>query len=171
MENEITQETLEEWYIELEKLEQSDIVGTAYGCGIWDVIETDADWEYITMFFEFITDYYDELPDWANTFFQIYCWQFQNFHEGLDTYYEDFYGGTDYESIMRAREFLTKEGYDLLASCYNHVLFEEDVYSLEQIAESFQNTAKWIGEHDKVVQDFYIDVLKKHHIYLSKVMP
>ncbi len=158
---------LTQWYEKLDYLEQSGIVGNAYGGT--PSIETDAVWEIVDMFYEFIAEEYEELPDWANAFVQIYSWQFQNFHEGLTTYYENFYEYTDYDSIMSTREFLTKEGYEKLAQCYNYVLFEEDTYSLDEIRESFQKTCKWIGDNEQIIQDFYIDVLKKHRGQLEKL--
>lgn len=156
----MNKQRLAHWYEQLEILEKSGVVGDAYGGTMH--LDADVDWEVIFSFYEYITEVYKELPLWANAFIQIYSWQYQNFYEGLSTYYENLYEHTGYDSIMSTREFLAKEGYEKLAECYNHVLFEEDIYSLEEIGESFRKAEAWIGENDKVIQDFYIDVLKRH---------
>lgn len=65
-------------YEQLEILEKSGVVGDAYEGTMH--LDIDVDWEVIFSFYEYITEVYEELPDWANAFIQIYSWQYQNFY-------------------------------------------------------------------------------------------
>ncbi len=153
---------VEELYKRLLGLEKLNEIGNVY-CGS-DTLE--ADWLVFYDIYEYIYEKYEEweeLPDWANAYVQIFSWQFQRYHEGVDTYYENFYENTDYNSVKRAGIFLEQVGYSELALGYNQVFTEgkwEEHYILEKLDTPY--IEKWIDENEEIIQKFYFDVLKKY---------
>lgn len=151
---------VENYYKRLIELEAMGEIGTAYGGSE----NAEADWSVFDDILEFLCEEYEELPDWANAFIQVYLWQFQRYYEGLEVYYENFYGNTDYDSVKRAGTFLDKAGYTELASVYNQVFGDGEPYLADKIRDLFPDMRNWMDEHQKVIQEFYFDVLKRNFL-------
>ncbi|MCI8407744.1 MAG: hypothetical protein HFJ09_00505 [Lachnospiraceae bacterium] len=68
-------------------------------------------------FFELLFEDYkdDHMPDWSEAYMQLYSWQFQCFHEGIQTYYEN----TGKENTLKAVAYLQEMGFKELAYVMN----------------------------------------------------
>ena len=73
--------------------------------------------EQIMYFCELLFEDYkdDHMTDWAEAYMQLYSWQFQCFHEGIQTYYEN----TDQENTLKVVAYLQEIGFQELADVMN----------------------------------------------------
>lgn len=103
---------------------------------------------------------------WVEAYLQVYSWQFQSFHEGIITYYENFYGNSDYQTIISTAKYLQSYGYLELAEQYLSGAIDcnicEDSEYLEEKLDTIVKVDKWINENTKTVFQFYVDILMKH---------
>lgn len=138
---------IDSFYERLEKLKEANIIANVYG-------GFDEDVEVLTDFLEFLCKYFKEkMPNWVNAYIQLYSWEFQRYHEGLDTYYENLYGNTDSKSIQKAVEYLQHEGYKEIAVQLIAGLSDNKLIA---------NVEKWIDENQECIYDCYIDLLINH---------
>lgn len=157
---------IKELYEGLKRVQNRGDIGNAYsGCG--SITEEDND--VLDCFYEYILEKYGNLmPSWAEAFVQIYSWQFQTLHEGDCVYYENSYGGSDQETILRTADYLHKNGYFELEKLYVSPikLYIPDI--AERVCDNFSDEQTGIlpdaGEysHMEIVWRFYVDILEEH---------
>ena len=157
---------IEEWYQELKCALDDGKVMTAFGG------DDERNGEVLMDFYEYIYEVYEEdLPSWAHTYIQVYSWQFQAFHEGVQTYYENFYEDNDYASIMKAADYLRendyREIYEIFVSAA--VNCDQGNYPKEK-SDLLWKVQEWIDdeEHVETVWHFYIDILEKNKTELLR---
>lgn len=161
-------------YDMVERLQEKGKIANAFGScetnfnnrsGNLVVDYDDPDGTVLTDFMEYIYTYYSEakMVDWMETFYQILSWQFQSMHEGVVTYYENFYGYSEYSVIVRTAEFLQENGYQEIYEQYHRGVVECDQYEYPTEMKSVvEEMDLWINEHTKEVWDFCVDILAKH---------
>lgn len=156
---------INELYNGLARLKKKGEVLDAYG-GSPDIYEPDAN--ILMEFYEYIVEHYeDELPVWAETFIQIFSWQYQTFHEGSITYYENFYGHTDYQKIIKVAEYLQQNGYNGIVKPYVSPAFDcSNCDYPDNMKHFLAETEKWMYENEETVWYFYVDILEKNKIAL-----
>ena len=161
-------------YEGLKRVQDRGEIGNAYnGCG--SITEEDND--VLDCFYEYVLEKYENLmPPWAEAFVQIYSWQFQSLHEGDCVYYENDYGESDQETILRTADYLHKNGYSELEKLYVSPikLYIPDLIGLVG-DESIENQTGFlpdVGEysHMEIVWRFYVDLLEKHKEELLQVL-
>ena len=139
------------------------------GCivNVWGGCEdnfSDPDGSVLSDFMEYIGLYYESLnvTDCIEAVYQILCWQYQSMHEGVITYYENFYGGSEYQTIVETAKFLKKNDYFTIYQQYNKgiVLCKEHEYTKEEI--NVKELDAWINWHTKEVWDFCATILLKY---------
>lgn len=151
-------EMIKEHYDRLEGLKESGEIVNAYGA-------FEADAEVLGDFVEFFYVHYKEnMPDWINVYIQLHAWQFQRYHEGVDTYYKNLYENTDYASILRAAEYLSKTGHKELAERLKAPAYEgaEDdscPCPIEGYGKLIAETEDWIDDNEECIFDCYLEVL------------
>lgn len=99
------------------------------------------------------------MPDWINAYMQLHAWQFQRYHEGVDTYYENLYENTDYGSILRAAEYLAGTGHKELSERLKAPAYEgaEDASCpcpIEGYGKLIVETEEWIDDNEECIFDF-----------------
>ncbi|MDE7424205.1 MAG: hypothetical protein K2N51_11055 [Lachnospiraceae bacterium] len=130
---------------------------TAYGCGCSQEGEIAAVAVDVLMdFYDWIAENYEDnnTPDWAEAYIQLYSWQFQCFHEGIFTYYENFYEHTGKENTLKAVAYLQEIGFQELADVMKKGLTDD---SLEGITE-------WIDSHDELIYTAYLKIIEQSKI-------
>jgi len=160
-------EELTALYARLTELKELDEEGNVYGGSA----SIDADWYVLDDFFEQLPKLYKEVPDWVNAYYQVYMWEFQAFYEGLSGYYANFYKSTDYDSIQKTARYLSENGYEAIAECYNYVMFDAGKFPEsekwppewpDEIYEKVIHAESWIENHQIEIRDFFFDVLFRH---------
>lgn len=148
----------ESLYLGLGRIQARGEIGNAYGgCG---TVEEDVD--VLADFFDYIIEKYENfLPPWAEAFTQIFSWQFQTLHECAKAYYENFYGDSGYETILRVVDYLQKNGYDELVKPYASAAVDCKRYEYPSDREHLLPD-DWIYNNEKTVWNFYVDILEKH---------
>ena len=101
------------------------------------------------------------MPPWAEAFIQIFSWQFQTIHECAETYYENFYGDSDYETIVRVADYLRKNGYHEIEPPYISAAVDCERYQYPK-DKAHLLPDDWIDNNDETVWNFYVDILEKH---------
>ena len=93
-----------ELYQKLERLIAAGEVASAYG-GAQNIDNPDGD--VLSVFVEFIDEFYpDNRVDWLEAFYQVFAWQFQSCHEGVCTYYSNFYDLSEDQTVKKTSDFL-----------------------------------------------------------------
>jgi hypothetical protein len=54
----------------------------------------------------------------AETFIQIYSWEYESIHEGITTYYSNFYENSPYKKILETADILKQWGHNELCEIY-----------------------------------------------------
>ena len=149
---------IEELYKGLKRIQDRGEIGNAYsGCG---TVESDMD--VLGDFFDYIIEKYEDfMPPWAEAFIQIFSWQFQTIHECAETYYENFYGDSDYETIVRVADYLRKNGYHEIEQPYISATVDCERYQYPK-DKAHLLPDDWIDNNDETVWNFYVDILEKH---------
>ena len=149
---------IEEYYDRLKELKESGEIVNVYGC-------FEADAEVLGDFAEFFyVNYKENMPDWVNAYMQLHAWQFQRCHEGVDTYYENLYGNTDYGSILRAAEYLAGTGHKELSEKLKVPAYEgaEDdscPCPIEDYGRLIIETEGWIDDNEERIFGCYLELL------------
>lgn len=113
-------------------------------------------------FFDCIMEKYkDALPPWAEAFTQIFSWQFQTFHEGAESYYENFYGDSDYATIIRVAGYLRDNGYHEIEKPYVSAAVDCERCKYPKDRPHLLSD-DWMDENEKTVWNFYVIILEKH---------
>lgn len=147
-------------YAQILRLKTAGKMVNAYNGCEEDPGEPDGD--VLAYFMEYIYVYHPKnRPDWLEAFYQVLCWQFTSFHEGVDVYYENFYGGSDRETICRTAKFLQENGYADIEEPYQKGIVLCD--QTEQISLT-KEIYEWLCEHTKEVWDFCVDILEKNRL-------
>lgn len=154
---------LTELYRVLESLRDKGVVIDAYGGSN----EEDPDDYVLNELIDYIyVNFPDNRPIWLEAFYQVFGWQFNAQHEGLDTYYSNFYGDNDRQTIMKVAEFLKNSEYTIVAEKYISTIsdYEGLKYpeNAKEIAELNEKWGNWIVWNREPVWDFYVDILEKH---------
>ena len=168
MNDEITEKRLNqlnELYGMLERLNAKGRVANVWG-GCEDDF-TDPDGSVLIDFLEYVCEHYEHLDvtDWMEAFYQVLSWQYQSMHEGVTTYYENFYGGSEYPIIIQTAAFLQQNGYMSVYEQYNNgIVFcdEEYEHAPKEKIDAAKELDTWINWHTKEVWDFCVDILLKH---------
>ncbi len=150
---------VEEWYRGLRQIQDRGEIGNAYnGCGsimseLNDVLDN---------FYEYILEKYEDcMPLWAEAFIQIYSWQFQTMHECAETYYENFYGNSEYQTIIKVANYLGKNGYNEIAEPYACAAVDCERYQYPA-DKAYLLPDDWIDNHEETIWNFYVDILETH---------
>ena len=99
-------------YLRLRQLPEKTDMISAYG---WDL---DYDGEVLSDFYELMSEFLIDNKsneELAVSFIQLYCWDFQNSHEGLFTFYENRYLSNPKEDVTLAIEWFKKNNHLELA--------------------------------------------------------
>lgn len=149
---------IEELYKGLTRIQNRGEIGNAYGgCG---TVLSDID--VLGDFYDYIVEKYeDSTPLWAEAFIQIFSWQFQTIHECAETYYKNFYGNSEYKTIIRVADYLRENGYNEIAEPYALAAVDCERYQYpEEKAHLLPDG--WIDNNEEAVWNFYVDILEKH---------
>ena len=149
---------IEELYEGLRRIQDRGEIGDAYsGCGT-----VDSDSGVLDDFFEYIIDKYEDgMPIWAEAFLQIYSWQYQALHECSRGYYENFYGDSEYENIIKVADYLRENGYNEIVEPYASAAVECERYQYPEDKVHLLPD-DWIDNNDEAIWNFYVDILEKH---------
>lgn len=149
---------MEALYLGLMRIQARGEIGNAYGgCG---TVEEDSD--VLVDFFDCIMEKYkDALPPWAEAFTQIFSWQFQTFHEGAESYYENFYGDSDYATIIRVAGYLRDNGYHEIEKPYVSAAVDCERCKYPKDRRHLLPD-DWMDENEETVWNFYVTILEKH---------
>lgn len=161
---------VEELYRGLDRLQENGEIGDAYsGCG--EEIEG-PDYYVLMDFLEYIEERYFEYteerykvkestPLWAEAFVQIFNWQFDTIHEWAKAYYENFYGDSEYKTIIKVADYLRENGYHEIAEPYAAAAVDckRNNYP-EEMTHLLPD--EWIYNNDEIIWNFYVDILTKH---------
>lgn len=152
-------------YRELKEVQDSGKIGNAYnGCGFID----DRFNGVLDEFYEYIQEIYKEsMSPWAEAFVQIFDWQFQTMHESAEAYYENFYGNSDYRTILRVADFLRENGYLEILMPYAAAAVDCERYHYPE-EKNHLLPDSWVDEHEEAIWSFYVDVLEKYKEVLEK---
>lgn len=122
--------------------------GNTYGSNLREKII-----DVLMDFYDLLVEDYEvnNMPDWAETYIQLYSWEYQCFHEGIQTYYENFYEHTGEEYILKAVAYLQEIGFQELADVMKKGLTED---CLEEITE-------WIEQHDDLIYTAYLKIIEQ----------
>ncbi len=146
----------------LEKIKSSGIVLNAYSGDIYE-----EDYDILSNLYDFFCEHFEQLDTWwISTYMQIFSWQFQSYHEGVDTYYTNFYGASDYNTIRKTADYLRIYGYDEISKWYSlgvhdYSQYEDEKYPEEWIAE-IKEIDKWIDSNEEIIFRCMIDLLLKY---------
>lgn len=143
----------------LQRLKDNGKIADAYsGTG-----DFSADGQVLMDFCEFFNERRETLPLWAEAFMQVHGWQFEAFHEGPITYYENFYGESDYPTIMKTAKFLKDNGYTEIAQVYVSAAVDCQRYEYPQESlHLLDQVEKWLDDNTGAVFHFYTDILERH---------
>lgn len=161
---------IEELYAGLNRLQNKGEIGNAYGgCGS-DFCGSDSD--VLGDFYFYITEEYEKehgksIPLWAEAFVQIFDWQFQTLHESAEAYYENFYGNSEYKTILKVAEYLRNNGYSEIAEPYAAAAVNCERYQYPKEMTHLLPDY-WIGNNDEIIWHFYVDILEKNKSALLK---
>ena len=143
---------LSELYQKLERLVAAGEVASAYG-GAQDIDNPDGD--VLSEFIEFIDEFYpDNRAEWLETFYQVFAWQFQSCHEGVCTYYSNFYDLSEDQTVKKTSDFLKGTKHTDLSRTYS--------MGLDAGQSEYAQIDKWINSNLKLVWEFYVDILETH---------
>lgn len=145
-------------YQGLRRIQARGEIGNAYGgCG---TVEEESN--VLVDFFECIMEKYkDSMPLWAEAFIQIFDWQFQTFHEGAESYYSNFYGNSEYATIIRTADYLNENGYDEIWKPYISAAVDCERYQYPK-EKTHLLPDDWMNKNEKTVWNFYVNILEKH---------
>lgn len=149
---------LKEYYNRLNNLISTKVIVDAYSA---DEVDGDILCDFYELFCEFPQE---EIPIWAESYIQLYSWQFQNYHEGIDGYYDNFYGHTSCENINKAGKYLKEIGYPQVAE---YLLMAVHKLTWDEMSEDERETYKeelcrisdWIYANREIIFKAYIDIL------------
>ena len=137
-------------YQKLERLVAAGEVASAYG-GAQDIDNPDGD--VLSEFIEFIDEFYpDNRTEWLEAFYQVFAWQFQSCHEGVCTYYSNFYNLSEHQTIEKTSAFLKNTRYAELSQTYS--------MGLNAGQSEYAKIDKWINSNPELVWEFYVDILE-----------
>ena len=156
-------------YEKIDRLKEKEVIVNTYGGCEGDFDNPDGD--VLNEFMEHMKSYYlNERTDWMEAFYQILCWQFQSCHEGVKTYYENFYGCSEYLDMVETADYLQQNGYTEIYEQYKRGIVECERYEYPcEMLEVAKEIDKWINWHTKEVWDFCVDVLTKHRKEWQKI--
>lgn len=141
-----------ELYQKLERLVAAGEVASAYG-GAQDIDNPDGD--VLSEFVEFIDEFYpDSRIEWLEAFYQVFAWQFQSCHEGVCTYYSNFYNLSEHQAIEKTSVFLKNTKYAELSQTYS--------MGLNADQSEYAKIDEWINSNPELVWEFYVDILEGH---------
>lgn len=122
--------------------------------------------EFYSLFMEDLYPVQSESPEWVFMFGQLYNWQFMSFHEGVYTFYTNFYESDVENGIQRMSDCLYRYGYQEISKWYDYGIFDYSLYpDLDYPAEYCNRMAEidtWIGEHTSAVWQVYLELLLEH---------
>ena len=108
------------------------------------------EYDVLLSFYEAI--YEDELyeDDIANAFIQLYSIDFQSKHEGIDTFYENFYEDNKRNDVLRACQWLNQNEFKLLSG-----IIQAGYENSEKEGEA----SEWIYNNPKVIYSAYRKIM------------
>lgn len=153
---------LEELYQALERLKKDGEIVNAYGGAEKDIDHPDG--TTLEDFMNYICENYpNERPMWMEAFFQVFNWQYSADYEGVFTYYDNSYGDSDHQTILKVAEYLKENGYTVIAEQYTLGI---DVPRRKEIPfkknEIDLQIEHWVNWNTEPVWEFYLDILEKH---------
>ena len=125
---------------DLRKLPEKTDQITAYGCGP-DIDDRDVLMSFVDAILEeeFLQNLEDDI---VNAYYQLYSIDFQKYHEGIATFYENFYETNEKENVLRACEWLKQNGFFELSNVLKSG-YESD--------EKMKFASDWIDEHTEEI--------------------
>ena len=151
-------EIIKQLYIDLEQRADAGEVGDAWGDDL------------LLEFYDFLVgELYPvqgEEPEWAFVFEQLYNWQFQSFHEGIDTFYTNLYQVDTNNGIRRMSDCLYQYGYMELAKWYDYGIFDYNLYPDDDYPAEYglrmAEIDEWIHENTDIIWQIYVELLLGH---------
>ncbi|MDS0525167.1 hypothetical protein NNC19_05690 [Clostridium sp. SHJSY1] len=155
MKNEIKKE-LQEFHKRIEEVKVLGIVLNSYTTSI-DVEDNDILFDL----YEFFCEHLEEIQNQCiSVYIQIYSWQFQSYHEGVSTYYTNFYGNSDYDTIQKTDDYLKKSTYSELSKWYSLGVHDYSNYINKKYPNGWVNETKiideWIQYNEKIIFEFML---------------
>ena len=124
--------------------EQSDHIN-AYAV-VWDEIEDDnvlGNFEDAIYGDEYLKSLQDDI---VNAYHQLYSIDFQTYHEGIYTFYENFYEDNAKEDVLRACSWLKQNGHEQMA---------EIIEAGYKGKEEQKTAADWMNDHMEEIYATY----------------
>lgn len=151
-------EYAEELYAKLEPMADAGIVENAWG---GELLSEFDDLLQCVLY----PEQKDE-PEWVFMFIQLYCWQFASYHEGIHTYYSNFYELDTDNSIQRLSDCLYQYGFMEVAKWYDYGIFNYHLYpDFDYPVENGMRMGEldnWIQDNPEVIWQVYLKLLKDH---------
>lgn len=109
---------------------------------------------------------------WMEAYLQIYLWEFQSFHEGVDTYYTNLYGGQDKKTIQDTADYLKLNGFAEVYSAYLNgaLAYNLNISGTPEVPVSEPaefHPDDWIDSHQEIILDCMLTLLLDHWNELS----
>lgn len=148
-------------YAGLDRLcEKNEVVNAYSGAQNYDAPDSDI----LNDFCEYIAAHYKgRRPLWMEAFYQVFHWQFISLHEGVSTYYENFYGEAEYATICKVANFLAENGYTAVAEKYTQGIAKCERYSYPaKKRKTAAQIDEWIRRNTECVWRFYVKILNSH---------
>lgn len=156
---------LEQLYKRLEEVKALGVVLNSYTTNI-DVEDNDILFDL----YEFFCEHFEEIEDQSIlAYIQIYSWQFQSYHEGVSTYYTNFYGNSDYNTIQKTADYLKMSTYNELSKWYSlgvhdYSSYINEKYPDEWVAET-ERIDEWIRCNEQMIFEFMIHLCSNIYQY------
>lgn len=104
--------------------------------------------------FEFLFDNFgkDQI-DWVDAYIQIYSWEYETFHEGSITYYSNFYGDSDYATIIKTANYIKSCGLSeiykvYISAAHDYSAYEDWRQYPKTWCEQAKQVQKWIYQNE-----------------------
>lgn len=149
---------VEELYAELERMAEDGEEADAWGGELL--------FDFYLLFVNELYSVQDEEPEWVFMYEQLYHWQFESIHEGISTFYTNFYDSDADNGIQRMSDCLYRHGYMEIARWYDYGVFDYSLYpDFDYPAEYGMRMAEideWIGKNTETIWQVYMELLQGH---------
>ncbi|MDE6363732.1 MAG: hypothetical protein K2L86_05630 [Lachnospiraceae bacterium] len=150
--------SVEKMYIELERMAEAGEVEDAWGGQL--LLEFD-DLLQCELYPE-----QNEEPEWVFMFIQLYYWQFASCHEGVGTYYSNFYNVDIGHGIRRLSDCLYQYGFMEIVKWYDYGIYDYNLYPDLDYPDEYEVRMReiddWIGDHRETIWQAYLKLLQEH---------
>lgn len=145
-------------YHELERVVDAGEVQTVWG--------DELILEFEVLFLERLYPEQKEEPEWVFMFIQLAHWAFSSYHEGVYTYYDNFYESDTDHGIRRLSECLYRYGFIELAKWYDYGIYDYNLYPEFdypiEIGLRMAEVDNWIHDNPEVIWQVFVKLLQNH---------